>query len=108
MIRLVHRLNLHRTSFAYDDEDPPGYRPGVVRVGVELGAQAARAGGRRSRSVPPRARRPPTQARWSTSPPVPPASAPDALPPIAALRRAPGRESVGIRRLLAPDQRSGE
>jgi uncharacterized cupin superfamily protein len=35
----VHRLNLHQTSFEYDDEDPPGYRCGMARVGAELQAR---------------------------------------------------------------------
>ena len=32
-------VNLHQAKFEYDDEDPPGYRGGVARVGRELDAQ---------------------------------------------------------------------
>jgi uncharacterized cupin superfamily protein len=35
----MHRINLHQAKFEYDDEDPPGYRGGAVRVGRELEAQ---------------------------------------------------------------------
>jgi uncharacterized cupin superfamily protein len=35
----VHRVNLHQAKFEYDDEDPAGYRGGMVRVGRELDAQ---------------------------------------------------------------------
>lgn len=35
----MHRVNLHRASFEYDEDDPPGYRCGAARVGRELEAR---------------------------------------------------------------------
>ncbi len=34
----MHRINLHQAEFEYDDEDPTGYRAGVVRVSRALDA----------------------------------------------------------------------
>ena len=35
----MNRVNLTDPTFAYDTEDPSGYRSGMVRLGPELGAQ---------------------------------------------------------------------
>jgi uncharacterized cupin superfamily protein len=35
----MHQFNLHQGQFEYDDDDPAGYRGGVVQVGDLLGAQ---------------------------------------------------------------------
>jgi uncharacterized cupin superfamily protein len=35
----MRHLNLHRTSFEYDDDDPAGYRSGIARLSAELGAR---------------------------------------------------------------------
>ena len=35
----MNRVNLTDPTFAYDEDDPSGYRSGMVRLGPELGAQ---------------------------------------------------------------------
>lgn len=34
---MTTRPNLHSAEFEYDDEDPPGYRSGIARVGAAAG-----------------------------------------------------------------------
>jgi uncharacterized cupin superfamily protein len=36
---MTTRPNLHSAEFEYDDEDPPGYRSGIARVGVAAGGR---------------------------------------------------------------------